>query len=192
MHFLSPSWAGAGAVLALSLSVLRTRAALGFTMGWRDEQTLSALRLGSFLGLSVPPPSASLFFTPSPSARDTQRTFRTPCSASLASHQGVNAQSCVTLCGPMNYSPPGSSVIGIFQQECWSQLPFLPPGDLPNPGIEATSPASPALTGEFFTRELPGSHQLLFTLWQISFLRQFRGGGWGEITIGRQIKHQFN
>ena len=30
-------------------------------------------------------------------------------------------------------------------QEYWSGLPFPPPGDLPDPGIEPASPASPAL-----------------------------------------------
>ena len=29
-------------------------------------------------------------------------------------------------------------------QEYWSNLPFPPPGDLPDPGIEPMSPASPA------------------------------------------------
>ena len=28
--------------------------------------------------------------------------------------------------------------------EYWSGLPFLPPGDLPDPGIEPVSPVSPA------------------------------------------------
>ena len=37
------------------------------------------------------------------------------------------------------------------RQEYWSGLPFSPPGDLPNPGTESTSPASPALAGGFFT-----------------------------------------
>ena len=40
------------------------------------------------------------------------------------------------------------------RQEHWSGLPFPPPGDLPNPGIK---PASPALTGRFFTTEPPGN-----------------------------------
>ena len=31
--------------------------------------------------------------------------------------------------------------IGFSQQEYWSGLPCPPPGDLPNPGIEPTSPA---------------------------------------------------
>ena len=38
-------------------------------------------------------------------------------------------------------------------QEYWNGLPFPSPGDLPDPGIE---PRSPALTGGFFTTELPG------------------------------------
>ena len=51
------------------------------------------------------------------------------------------AQSCPTLFSPMDCSPPGSSVHGIFRQDYWSGLPFPSPGDLPNPGIEPTSPA---------------------------------------------------
>ena len=38
-------------------------------------------------------------------------------------------------------------------QKYWIWLPFPPPGDLPNPGIE---PATPALAGGFFTTEPPG------------------------------------
>ena len=47
-----------------------------------------------------------------------------------------------------NCSPPGSSVHG---QGCWSGLPCPPPGDLRNPGIEASCFMSPALAGWFFT-----------------------------------------
>ena len=43
--------------------------------------------------------------------------------------------------------------VGFSKQEYWSGLPFPPPGDLPNPGIKA---ASPALAGRFFTAEPPG------------------------------------
>ena len=35
------------------------------------------------------------------------------------------------------------------RQEYYSELPFPPPGDLPNPGIQ--SPVAPALAGGFFT-----------------------------------------
>ena len=52
------------------------------------------------------------------------------------------AQSCPALWDPMDCSPPGSSVLGIFPyfHEYWSGLlfPFL--GDLPDPGIEPRSP----------------------------------------------------
>ena len=37
------------------------------------------------------------------------------------------------------WGSPGSSVRGISGQEYWSGLPFSPPGDLPNPGIERGS-----------------------------------------------------
>ena len=39
------------------------------------------------------------------------------------------------------------------RQEHWSGLPFPSPGDLPDPEIEALSPA---LAGRFFTAEPPG------------------------------------
>ena len=42
---------------------------------------------------------------------------------------------CPTFCDPMNRSPPGSSVHGFSRQEYWSGLPFPPPGDIPNPGL---------------------------------------------------------
>ena len=56
-------------------------------------------------------------------------------------------------CNPMNYSPPGSFICGISQQEYWNGLPFPTPEDLPDPGIE---PTSPALAGRFFSTEPHG------------------------------------
>ena len=65
------------------------------------------------------------------------------------------AQSCPTLCDPMDYivhqAPPSS------RQEYWSGLPFPSPGNLPDPGIESKSPASPELAGRVFTTEPPGN-----------------------------------
>ena len=43
--------------------------------------------------------------------------------------------------------------VGFSRQESWSGVPFPSPGDLPDPGIELTSPA---LAGGFFTAEPPG------------------------------------
>ena len=59
-------------------------------------------------------------------------------------------QSCPTLCDPMDCSPPGSWFLGprgFSRQEYQSGLPCLPPGDLPNPGIESRSSA---LQEDFF------------------------------------------
>ena len=41
--------------------------------------------------------------------------------------------------------------MGLFRQEHWSGLSFPPPGDLPDPGSEPASLASPVLVGKFFT-----------------------------------------
>ena len=63
------------------------------------------------------------------------------------------AQSCLTLCDPMDCSPPGSSIHGILQARIMEGVAIPVPGDLPDPGIEL---ASPALVGKFFTTEPPG------------------------------------
>ena len=59
----------------------------------------------------------------------------------------------LTLCDLMDCSPPAGLLCpwGFSRQECWSGLPFLSPGDLPDSGIEPTSLISPALAGGFFT-----------------------------------------
>ena len=48
--------------------------------------------------------------------------------------------------------PSGSYVPGILQARILGELPFPPPGDLPDPGMEPVFPASPALAGGFFTQ----------------------------------------
>ena len=63
-------------------------------------------------------------------------------------------QLCPTLCDPMDRSPPGFYVHGIFQEEYWSELLFPTQRGLPNPGIEPTFLASPALAGRFCTTVL--------------------------------------
>ena len=59
-------------------------------------------------------------------------------------------QSCLILCDPMDCSQAPLSM-GFSRQEYWSRLPFPPPGDLPNLGIEPASLMSPALVNRFFT-----------------------------------------
>ena len=46
------------------------------------------------------------------------------------------AQSCLTLCDPMDYSPPGSSAHGILQARILEWAAISTPGDVPNPGIK--------------------------------------------------------
>ena len=47
-------------------------------------------------------------------------------------------QRCPTLCDPVDYSPPGSSVQGILQARILEWVACPPPGGLPNPRIEPT------------------------------------------------------
>ena len=42
------------------------------------------------------------------------------------------------------------------KQESWNGLPFLPPGDLPGPGIEPPSPVSPTLQADSLPAEALG------------------------------------
>ena len=49
---------------------------------------------------------------------------------------------------PLTVAHQALPSMGFSRQEYWSGLPFPPPGDLPNPGIE---PVSSALAGGFFT-----------------------------------------
>ena len=46
--------------------------------------------------------------------------------------------------------------MGFPSLEYWSTLPFPPPGDLPNQGINPESVSSPASSGRLFTTEPPG------------------------------------
>ena len=41
--------------------------------------------------------------------------------------------------------------MGSSRQEYWSRLPYPPPGNLPDPGIEPVSHKSPALANSLFT-----------------------------------------
>ena len=60
------------------------------------------------------------------------------------------AQSCLTLCNPMDCSLQAPYSMEFSRQEYWSGLPYPSPGDLSNLGIKPGSLASPALEGSFF------------------------------------------
>ena len=73
----------------------------------------------------------------------------------------------VRLCAtPWTVAHQAPLSMGLSRQEYWSGLPFLPPGDLPHPEIKPGSPASPALTGWFFTMVPPGTPRVISTLFE--------------------------
>ena len=55
------------------------------------------------------------------------------------------AQLCSTLCDPMDYSPPGSSVHGFLQARILERLAISYSRDLPDLRVKPTSLESPAL-----------------------------------------------
>ena len=57
-------------------------------------------------------------------------------------------QSCLTLCDPVDYSPPGSSVHGLLQARILEWVAVSLSRDLPDPGIEPVSPVAPALQAD--------------------------------------------
>ena len=70
-------------------------------------------------------------------------------------------KSCLTLCSPGTVAHQVPLSIGFPGQEYWSNLPFPPPEDLPDPGIE---PVSPALQAGSLPLSHLGSPYLQFRL----------------------------
>ena len=54
-------------------------------------------------------------------------------------HACLLAQSCLTLCDPLDCSSPGSFVYGILQARIVDWVPMPSSRDLPDPGIESAS-----------------------------------------------------
>ena len=82
----------------------------------------------------------------------------------------------VPLCAtPRTVAHQAPVSLGFPGQESWSGLPFLPPGELPDPEIQLVSPASRALAGGFSTtlylgRPKPLSFPKLFSFSESAFL----------------------
>ena len=84
-------------------------------------------------------------------------------------------QSCSTLCDPMDYSLPGSSVHGVLQAKYWSEVSCPLPRDLPHPGMETASPMSPALAGRFFTTSATSKYMYV---WGCVYSSLYKQSGW--------------
>ena len=74
--------------------------------------------------------------------------------AAAAAAAAMSLQSCLTLCNPMDSSPPGSPVAGILQARVLEWVAILPPVDLPDPRTESVFPEAPASQ----TDSLPLNH----------------------------------
>ena len=75
----------------------------------------------------------------------------------------VKSLSCVQLFATpwtVAYQAPPS--MGFSRQECWSGLPFLSPGDLPDPGIEH---GSPTLQADTLLSEPPLLPEIMVLIW---------------------------
>ena len=59
---------------------------------------------------------------------------------------------------PWTVALQASLYMEFSRQKYWSELLFSTPGVLPDPGIELSSLASPALAGRFFTTMSPEKH----------------------------------
>ena len=60
-------------------------------------------------------------------------------------------QSCLTLCDPIDGSPPGSVIPGILQARTLEWVAMPSSGDLCYSGVETESLTSPALASMLFT-----------------------------------------
>ena len=61
------------------------------------------------------------------------------CVCTLYHGGGLVTKSCPTIATPWTVAHQALLSIGFSRQEYWSGLPFLSPGDLPDPGIEPGS-----------------------------------------------------
>ena len=86
-------------------------------------------------------PSISLHMIPSRSIHVHVRSIAKPCLTLLWAPWTVDRQAPLSM--------------GFSRQEYWSGLPFPPPGDIPDPGIERVSLVFSALAGRFFTTAPP-------------------------------------
>ena len=84
-----------------------------------------------------------------------------------------SVHSCVWLLAtPWTVAHWAPLTMGFSGQGYWSGFPFLSPGDVCDPGIK---PASPAMTGGFFTTEAPGKPHL---------------GKHGSVTMKRRVQRE--
>ena len=98
----------------------------------------------------------------------------------LHMHACSVAQSCPTL-WPHGQAPMS---MGFSKQEYWSGLPFPPPGDLPDPGIEPVSPAMEA-DSKIFKDEDRICLGFGSPSWNICFALSWVSGQFSNLKFGK-------
>ena len=71
---------------------------------------------------------------------------------------GLLTKPCPTLVTPWTVAHQASLSIGLSKQQYWNALPFLSPGDLPEPRIET---GSPVLQADSLPTEPPGKPKII-------------------------------
>ena len=71
----------------------------------------------------------------------------------LAEPTALSVLLVLSLCDPLDRSPPAHLSLGVLRQEYCSGLPFPSPRDLSNPEIEPVSPVFPALQADSLSGE---------------------------------------
>ena len=86
-------------------------------------------------------------------------------------------QSCPTLCEPMDYNPPGSSVHGILQARIleWAAMPSSRESSWPRDRTHISCGSCTA--GRFFTAEPPGKAHLTLIIY-------LKARSWDTVTLG--------
>ena len=119
--------------------------------GWNSEIEALA-RLAS--SETSPPGLCVVAFSLRPERDSSHRLLSLCVSCDVLSHFS-RVRNRVILWTAAHQSPLST---GFSRQEYLHRLPSPLPGDLPNPGIEPASLASPALASRFFTTSATGSH----------------------------------
>ena len=103
------------------------------------------------------------------------------------SWKAIEKKLCPTLWTVARQAPLS---VGFFRQECWSRLPFPPPGDLPDPGIELESSVSPALQADSLPAESSGKPNMLKCRYNLKSF-SFKPGGTNIATYWPSPKTSF-
>ena len=91
-------------------------------------------------------------------------------SATLTSLACVCAQSCLTLCNPVDCSPPGSSVHGISQARILEWVAISSSRGFSRPRTQTHVFCLSCTAGRFFTIKPSGKPQLHFKYWNFQCL----------------------